>query len=156
MRRAPGHLSAACAFSRHGGREGWRLWVSVVLEHRVAASLICSAHLDLAAPWCSEVSLFCASLWGGAVVAASIPAAVVKEAGRCSDHWRCSRRQEFDAAPRSLVDGRSGRSAQQTRQPLSSSLPLVPDETWGPQLHLKTGHKWAEIHLKSYVRDGEH
>ena len=152
MRRAPGHLSAACAFSRHGGFEGQRFWVFVV---RYAASLICSAHRDLAALWCSEVSLFCASPWGGAVVAASIPAAVVKEAGRYSDRWRCSRRQEFDAAPRSLVDGRSGRSAQQTRQP-SSSLPLVPDETWGPQLHLKTGHKWAEIHLKSYVRDGEH
>ena len=66
----------------------------VVRELRVAASLIFLGHRDLSAPWCSEVSLFDASPWGGAVVAASILAAEVKET---------SRRQEFDAGSRSAV-----------------------------------------------------
>ena len=76
----------------------------------MAASLIFLAHRRLSAPWFSEVSLFDASPWRGAAVAASIPAAVVKETGGCNDRQRENRRQVFDALPRSLVEGRNRRS----------------------------------------------
>ena len=105
-------FSAAYAFSQGGGRQRRRLWVPVSRELRLAASLIFLAHRDLSAPWCSEVSLFVASPCDGAVVA-SISAAVLKDTG---DRWRFSRRQEFDAAPRSVVERTHLRSAQRSAQ----------------------------------------
>ena len=84
---------------------------------------------------------------------ASIPARVVKETGRYTDRWRFSRRQEFDAAPRSVVERTHVRSAQRSaRQPSSSPsspaipFPPVPDvqcKIWGAQLSLKIKHQWT-------------
>ena len=56
-----------------------RSWVPVIQELRVVGSLIFLAHRDLSVPWCPEVSLCDASLQGGPVVAALVPATVVKE-----------------------------------------------------------------------------
>ena len=88
----------ACSISQRGGRQRRRLWVPVIREFRVAASLIFLSRRDRSAPWCAKVSLFDASPWGGAAVAASTPAAVVKETGRYNHRWRISRGQEFNAA----------------------------------------------------------
>ena len=61
---------------------------SDICELRVAASLIFLADRDLSAwAWCSEVTWFDASPSCGAVVAASMPAAIVKEPGRYNDRW---------------------------------------------------------------------
>ena len=56
-------FTTAYAFSQRGGRQGRRLWVAVIQELRVAASLIFLAHRDLSVLWCPEVSLFDASTW---------------------------------------------------------------------------------------------
>ena len=87
-------FSAAHALCQRGGRQRRRLWVPVIRELRVAASLVFLARRDLSAPWCSEVSLFDVSPWCGAVVAASIPVAAVKGTARNNDRWRFSRQQE--------------------------------------------------------------
>ena len=107
--------STAHASSQRGGRQRRGLRVPVIRELRVAASLIFLAHRDLSAPWCSEVSLFDASPWSGAVVAASIPVAIVKETGRYN----------------SLAERTHIRSAQRSAHQLSSSqssppIPLPP------------------------------
>ena len=129
----------------------------------MAASLIFLAHRRLSAPWFSEVSLFDASPWRGAAVAASIPAAVVKEKGGCNDRQRENRRQVLDALPRSLVEGRHRRLTQRpTHQPSWSQssppipLPPVPDvprEIWEAQLSLRIKHKWTRD-SPQVVREG--
>ena len=90
-----------------------------------------SVNFELSAPRCSEVSLLDASTWSGAVVAASIPVAVVKETGRCYDRWRFSCQHDFDAALRSVVEATFRRSAQRSIHQLSSSQssPPIPRPT---------------------------
>ena len=58
-------FSAGYAFSPRGGQQRRGLWVAVIQELRVAASLIFLVHLDLSVPWCPEVLVFDASPWGG-------------------------------------------------------------------------------------------
>ena len=91
--------SALCLVISHFGLWcGERSWpLSAQLTLSLTAEAVrdgacgCPVSRELRwALWCSEVSLFDASPWGGAVVAASIPDAVVKETGRYNDRWRFS------------------------------------------------------------------
>ena len=112
----PWLVTSRLRFGLQCGESSWLLSVRLTLSLNVGAVRdggweIFLAHRDLSASWCSEVSLFDASPCRGASVAASIPVAVVKESGRHKDRWRFSRRQEFDAFSRSVVEKRHFRSA---------------------------------------------
>ena len=108
-------------FSVRGGRQKRRSWVPVVQELGAAAWLDFSwlivtrrhrgaprSHFSMLSP-CFE-----------AVVAASMPTAVVKAEERYSGRWRFSRRQELDLTKRSVVEGKSRRAVQQSTHQTSS------------------------------------
>ena len=147
-------FSAASGFSQCGGRQRRLLWVPVIQELQVAASLMFLIHRDLSG---HEQSLFDASPWGGAVFAASIPAAVVKEKRVVATISLAGRNL---TQPRSVVERTHLRSAQRSGHQLSSSqssplppVPHVPREIWGVQLSLKIKHKWTRD-LPQVIREG--